>query len=158
MKPDLQIHLASESDIPDLASLRGGGDRLEHAMRGYLAGTYSPSFALDTRRVLVARLNGQFAGYISGHRTTRYDCDGELQWLNVAEEFRGQGVADELIRQLFGWFVTESIFRVCVDVSPENLVARRFYSRHGATELNPHFLVWADIRSIEKGWALSPRG
>jgi hypothetical protein len=36
---------------------------------------------------------------------------------------------------------------VCVDVEPENRVARAFYSRHGAVPLNPHWLVWDDIRS-----------
>jgi ribosomal protein S18 acetylase RimI-like enzyme len=150
------ITSAQPEDIPDLASLRGGGQALEETMLGYLLGSYSPSFAQATRAVFVARLDNDFAGYCAGHRTTRYECDGELQSMNVAERYRGKGVADALIATLFGWFTAESIHRVCVNLAPENAAAQKFYRRHGAAELNPFWLVWPDIRltqcqaSVEK--------
>lgn len=142
---DLQISRAKPEDIPDLASLRGGGPDLEARMLGYLLGSYSPSFALADREVLVAKVENRFAGYVAGHRTTRYDCEGELQWLNVAEQYRGSGMADELMRQMLDWFRSKSIFRVCVNVEPANAAARKVYMRHGATELNEHWLVWKDL-------------
>lgn len=114
-------------------------------MLGYLLGSYSPSFALADREVLVAKVENRFAGYVAGHRTTRYDCEGELQWLNVAEQYRGSGMADELMRQMLDWFRSKSIFRVCVNVEPANAAARKVYMRHGATELNEHWLVWKDL-------------
>lgn len=129
-----------------MAGLRGGGAPLEERMRGYPGGTYSPSFARPERVALVARVGGEFAGYGAGQLTTRFGCDGELQWLNVAEGFRGQGVADALIQSLAKWFVQSGATRVCVNVDPENVVARRVYERHGAQALNEHFLVWPDIR------------
>jgi ribosomal protein S18 acetylase RimI-like enzyme len=50
--------------------------------------------------MLVATIDNQFAGYSAGQLTTRFACDGELQLLNVAEPFRGQGVANALIKEL----------------------------------------------------------
>ncbi len=52
------------------------------------------------RTMLVATIDNQFAGYSAGQLTTRFACDGELQLLNVAEPFRGQGVANALIKEL----------------------------------------------------------
>jgi ribosomal protein S18 acetylase RimI-like enzyme len=71
-----------------------------------------------------------------------------LEWINVIPERRGAGVASELLRLLAGWFVEQKAFRVCVDVEPSNTVARAFYTRHGAETLNPHWLVWNDIRKV----------
>jgi ribosomal protein S18 acetylase RimI-like enzyme len=90
-------------------------------------------------------------GFIAGHLTLRHGCAGELEWINVAAERRGSGIAPELLRQLAGWFVEQKAFRICVDVEPSNAVARAFYMRHGAETLNPHWLVWSDIsRVLEK--------
>jgi ribosomal protein S18 acetylase RimI-like enzyme len=69
-----------------------------------------------------------------------------LQWINVAKERRGGGIAGELLRRLAAWFVEQKASKICVDVQPTNLAARKFYRRHGATDLNPHWLVWNDIR------------
>jgi hypothetical protein len=38
--------------------------------------------------------------------------------------------------------------RVCVDVEPANDVALRFYARHGAVDLKPHWMVWEDIGQL----------
>ena len=145
----ISILPATDSDIPDLASLRGGGNRLEQTMLGYLHGTYSPGFAEKDRAVFVARLSGEFAGYVAGHRTTRFGCDGELQWLNVAEKHRGIGVADALIQKILDWFRSKEINRVCVNVDPANHIARRVYERHGAAELDQYWLIWSDLRVTE---------
>lgn len=144
--PGINVRMATASDIGNLASLRGGGETLEQRMLGFLNGTYSPSYALESRVVWVAEVDGEFAGYTAGQATTRYGCDGELQWMNVEERFRGTGVADALIRKLISWFIAEQLTKVCVDVDPANTVARKFYARHGAVELNPHWMVWPDIR------------
>ena len=88
------------------------------------------------------------AGFVAGHLTTRYACDGELQWINVTPESRGIGMASELLRWMARWFVDQEAFRICVDVEPDNARARAFYHRHGAERLNKHWLVWKDIRVI----------
>jgi len=87
-------------------------------------------------------------GFVAGHLTRRYGCQGELEWINVLPERRGAGIASELLRLLAGWFVEQKAFRVCVDVEPSNAVARAFYTRHGAETLSAHWLVWYDIRHV----------
>lgn len=61
--------------------------------------------------------DGVVIGFISGHRTRRLDCDGEVQWLNVAIHKRGLGVADQLIARIGAWFFEQHARRVCVNVA-----------------------------------------
>jgi len=90
--------------------------------------------------------HGAVVGYIAGHLTRRFDCDGELQYLFVAPEQRRQGVASELLRYLRAWFGKHRASRICVDVEPDNAVGRAFYRQHGATPLNRGWLVFSEDR------------
>ncbi|MBA4293072.1 hypothetical protein C0431_08880 [bacterium] len=146
MHPKTLILPAQPEDTQFLASLRSGGYQLEQTMLGYLEGSYSPRFAQGDRAVFVAWFETQRAGYVAGHRTTRFGCEGELQWLNVAEAFRGKGVADALIQRVLDWFLSNSIFKVCVNVDPDNIAGRKVYFRNGASELDSHWLIWLDLR------------
>jgi ribosomal protein S18 acetylase RimI-like enzyme len=114
-------------------------------MARYLAGEHHPQHALMPRVLYVALEGETPVGYIAGHLTRRYECDGELQWIYVLPERRGSGVALELLRLLAAWFVEHKASRICVDVTPTNTPARRFYARHGAVTLKPYWLVWDDI-------------
>ena len=115
----------------------------------YMRGEHDPQNALKPRILYVAAQNFAVVGFIAGHLTRRYECDGELQWINVIAEERNTGIAAALFGLLAQWFASQRAFRICVDVDPENIVARNFYIKHGATELNRHWLVWNDVRSIE---------
>jgi ribosomal protein S18 acetylase RimI-like enzyme len=68
--------------------------------------------------------------------------------MDVVSDFRRRGVASELLRHLAKWFAEQGASRVSVDVDPTNKVARSFYMKHGAENLNPHWLVWSDIKSF----------
>jgi hypothetical protein len=50
------------------------------------------------------------------------------------------------ISELAEWFSAQNADRVGVDVSPGNISAREFYTRHDAEDLNEHWLVWPDIK------------
>ena len=82
-------------------------------------------------------------GYVAGHLSRRFGCDGELQWIYVVPEHRRTHVASKLLRFLAGWFLEQGAHRICVDVGDDE--ARPFYKRHGAIELNRHWMVWNDI-------------
>ena len=114
-------------------------------MTRYLAGQHHPVEALGPRVAYVAEEGDGMVGYIAGHLTRRFGCDGELQWIVVDPERRGRGTADALLRRLAGWFVAEGARRVCVDVLPSNRRARRFYARHGARPVDDRWMEWADI-------------
>lgn len=150
------IRIATPEEMTLLEKMRapdaeaGPADR---RMARYLRHEHHPGYALTPRVVLIAwgaageGSEGEGAvGYIGGHRTERFDCDGELQYLYVAPEARRSGVASALFRRLRQWFLEHGIHRVCVDVEPSNSRARAFYRAHGATDLNPHWLVWPDLR------------
>ena len=44
----------------------------------YLRGEHSPQHVLPARAAFVAVEEGAVVGLVSGHRTRRYGCDGEL--------------------------------------------------------------------------------
>jgi GNAT superfamily N-acetyltransferase len=143
---------ADQADISAMARIRTGRDEgggaSEERMARYLAGEHHPQQALMPRVIYVALEGDALVGYIAGHLTRRYACDGELQWIYVIPEHRGSGVASALLRRLAVWFAEQKASRICVDVVPENTTARRFYTRHGADILNNHWLVWNDIRVV----------
>jgi GNAT superfamily N-acetyltransferase len=114
----------------------------------YLSGQHSPQHALTVRTVIVAIDGGDLVGFVAGHKTRRLGCDGELQWINVAKEKRGLGVARQLITKIGMWFVAQGALRICVNVDPVNLSARRLYKRHGAQTLNDQWMIWEDARAM----------
>jgi GNAT superfamily N-acetyltransferase len=85
-------------------------------------------------------------GYVAGHLSRRFGCDGELQWIYVIPERRRTHVATELVRLLARWFLDQGARRICVDVGGEE--ARWFYERHGAVPLKPHWMMWNDIGEV----------
>jgi Acetyltransferases len=146
---------AGEADLDQLARIRardwGSEQYWCERIQGYMKGTLNPQQSLAPRVVLVALQDSRMVGFIAGHLTWRYDCDGEVEWINVIPEERRTGVAGELLRLLASWFAGQQAKRICVDVDPENARARAFYRKHGAQDLNPHWLVWPDITLLVAG-------
>ncbi|HTI11941.1 MAG TPA: GNAT family N-acetyltransferase [Puia sp.] len=154
----MQYREATESDVPALARIRAMEWETEEywiaRISGYRNGTIHPQQALLPRVIYVAvEEDCSIAGFIAGHLTRRFECDGELEWINVIPEHRGAGIALALIQQLAGWFIGQKALQVCVDCDPDNHIAQNFYKRYGAEMLNKHWLVWKDIRVL-----LSPAG
>src|SRR3989442_14763592 len=143
---------AGKSNVPAMARIRAGEWGTEEYWRvrisRYLDGELHPQQALLPRVIYVGLEGYSLVGFIAGHLTRRYACDGELEWINVIRERRGSVVASELLRLLAAWFAKQKASRICVDVDPANTTARRFYMRHGADNLNEHWLVWNDIKVV----------
>ncbi|HJZ72988.1 MAG TPA: GNAT family N-acetyltransferase [Vicinamibacterales bacterium] len=143
----LQYRRATVADVPRMARSRESDATAGPAdprMAAYLDGRHHPRLALEPRVAYVALEGDAVVGYIAGHLTTRYDCDGELQYLFVAREHRRQGVASALLRLLRGWFGEHHAVRICVDVEPGNVAGRAFYAANGATPLNSGWLVFTE--------------
>jgi len=143
---------ALESDIPAMARIRAGEWEAQQYWQArisrYLNCRMHPQKALMPRVIYVALDGDLLVGFIAGHLTRRYRCDGELQWINVASDYRGSGAAQELLRLLAAWFAAGKALRICVNVDPANTTARRFYMRYGADHLNEYWLVWRDINVV----------
>jgi GNAT superfamily N-acetyltransferase len=115
-------------------------------MRRYLAGEHHPQHALRPRVLWMGSDADSPIGYVAGHLAHRFGCDGELQWIYVVPSHRGTQVASELLRLLAGWFVEHRAHRVCLDVGDDR--ARPFYRKHGAVDLDRHWMVWDDIGAV----------
>lgn len=139
-------------DVASMAHLRsehwGHAPDWEHRIASYLSGEHHPRHALLPRVMIVAEQDDEVIGFIAGHLTRRYHCEGELQWINVSTSQRRQGVATEMLRELADWFASNNAHKICVDAQPRNTEARAFYTRHGAEPLNDHWLVWHDIAGM----------
>jgi ribosomal protein S18 acetylase RimI-like enzyme len=150
--PSVIYREAERSDIPSIARIReavwGTGKYWVNRISGYLDGTHNPQQALPQRIIYVAQQSDSLVGFIAGHLTQRYNCEGEIEWINVISESRGSGAASELFLHLARWFVEQKALRVCVNCAPDNIVALHFYTRLGATSLNEHWLVWNDISTV----------
>ncbi len=142
---------ATLEDVPEMERIRlpdSAAGPADLRMASYLRGEHHPQEALMPRVMYVAADADAMVGYIGGHLTRRYGCDGELQYLYVVPEHRRTGVGSEMLQSLWGWFQERNAPRICVDVVPGNERARGFYMSHGARSLNSHWLVWSDIRKL----------
>ena len=148
----INLRPATAADVSAMAAIRAKewGDEIlwRHRIAGYLSAEYSPQQALPERAVFVAVDGDELVGFVAANRTRRFDCDCELQWINVAEERRGQGIADQLMLRILEWFHQQAAQRICVNVAAGNTAARRVYARHGAQPLNDHWMIWDDATSI----------
>src|SRR3954469_11105485 len=98
------VRTATESDIPGMALIRarerGTQDEWETRIAAYLAGTHHPQKALRPRACYVAIIDETLGGFVAGHLTRRYGCDGELQWINVHPEWQRKQVGCGLLREM----------------------------------------------------------
>lgn len=147
---DIEYRQAGQHDIPSLAEIRSVNSATKehwaHRIDRYYHGLVNPQDAMPPRILYLAAHNNKVVGFIAGHLTRRLDCEGELQWIDTINEYRGQGIASQLIRVLAKWFIDKKAYRICVD--PGDQKVRDFYYKNGATDLNAHWLYWNDIRDI----------
>jgi GNAT superfamily N-acetyltransferase len=140
----------TDKDLPSLARLRSTTEDevsfWQNRMDQYLAGIHNPQKALPDRVIFVVDIDGTIVGFIAGQLTKRYNCEGELQWLYVATDFRRKKLASKLVHVLAQWFIKKQAYKVCVD--PGNAAAKLFYFANGATNLNAHWMYWDDIRQL----------
>jgi GNAT superfamily N-acetyltransferase len=140
---------AQKSDISHMARIwgleKGEGGTSEERMTAYFDGQLHPQQALPPRVIFVACEGDAVIGYIAGHLTRRFACDGELEWLYVIPERRRTGVASGLMPCLAGWFKQQSAAKVCVNVARTNTAAIQFYAKHGAAPMKLGWMVWADF-------------
>lgn len=147
---EISYRKATDADIPVLAHLRseGWGEPAYWIPRltGYLHGTSNPQKALAPRTAFVAQQGDKLIGFIAGHLTTRLDCEGELQWIDVTADYRRKGIAGKLVHMLAKWFTEHDAHKICVD--PGNDAARKFYASLGAENMNEHWMYWKDISHL----------
>jgi GNAT superfamily N-acetyltransferase len=126
--PIVLYRQVDKSDIPAMARIRaaewGEEDYCTIRISQYLDCELHPRHALMPRVIYVALQGDSLVGFIAGHLTRRYACNGELQWINVIPARRRSGISSELLRRLGAWFTGQKASRVCVDVDPASTTGR----------------------------------
>jgi GNAT superfamily N-acetyltransferase len=149
MTDQISYEAIKVDEVRNVATLRSDNDTQhafwENRITAYLQGIHHPQHALAPRVIYVARQDGKVLGFIAGHLSTRYQCEGELQWVDVLETNRREGIATALLAKLAGWFQWHNAKKICVDAANDG--AKAFYEKSGAKKLNEHWLYWDDITS-----------
>ena len=96
MHSEVEIREATSADVPSMTECRAAdvaAGPADARMGAYLEGKHHPQKALMERTGYVATAAGAVIGYAAGHRTTRFDCNGELQYSSVKSgvETTGRG-------------------------------------------------------------------
>jgi len=141
----LAMSVSDDYNRPDLDEIL---PHWQFRVSGYMAGTYHPGFSREERVVYVAEESSSILGFIAGHRTMRFGCDGELQWAFVLPDYQRRGVSSSLLSSLRQWFVDHGMRKVCVNASSD-MATRAFYMKHGATPMNEHWCNWDDIGNVK---------
>ncbi len=85
---------------------------------------------------VLATLDGQSAGQVSGLVVSSRPSTVELISMWVAPFARGKGVGDRLIEAVMEWARQRPAERVVLDVMIANSAARNLYERHGFVALD----------------------
>jgi dTDP-4-amino-4,6-dideoxy-D-galactose acyltransferase len=80
--------------------------------------------------VLVAELEGELLGYISGNRD-RHKPTGTFELTAVKEVSRGLGIGHELFASGLDWYLREGVDRIFVNTQGRNIPTQRMIQRHG---------------------------
>ena len=97
--------------------------------------------------VILAECAGDLVAFAAYHHTTRFDCHAELQSMYVLPSHQNRGIGRELLRLIVNRLQADGSQSLCVGYSPQNPY-RRFYLKHGAVEINPHWAAWRPLRQI----------
>jgi hypothetical protein len=76
-----------------------------------------------SRIISVGTVGDKIAGLIAGHLTNRLECEGELQWIEVMEDYRRIGIASGIFKLLADWLNQQQCLKICIDVGPKNTKA-----------------------------------
>ena len=85
----------------------------------------------DDAGVWLAMVDSAVVGCIALHRLPNLKNSGEIKRLYVRRDFRGQGVAEALLRALEAYAAEHDYEALYLDSKKDLMPAIRFYRRHG---------------------------
>ena len=93
---------------------------------------------------ILAKRDSEIVGFAGYHHTRRWNCDAELESIYVRLRWQRRGVGTALLREICQRLRADGSQSLCVGYSPGNPY-KRFYLKHGAVEINPHWAVWRPL-------------
>jgi len=97
---------------------------------------------------ILAESDARLVAFAAYHHTRRWGCDAELESIYVLLSHQARGVGTSLLREIFQRLRAEGSRSLCVGYSPDNPY-KRFYLKHGAIEINPHWAAWRSLPAAE---------
>lgn len=155
----MEIVPASENDIATLANVEVASKKasIPQLLNAYdtdLASRISrwatwfrgesPAGSRPERVAYKAIVSDQTVGYLSGHLTSRYNCDAEIQSFYILKDYQRIGVGKLLFDQFVLWMAQQGAKSLCVGFDPGNPY-KNFYLKQGGRYLNEHWIIWDDV-------------
>ena len=159
----MNIFIANETDIKELAQVEIESKKQSLAeciedyeidfpsrinrWKTYFKGQ-SPQTSKPDRVTLKAVNNDdKIIGYLSGHLTTRFNLDAEIQSFYILKTEQKKGIGTMLLKEFTKWLEKKNAKSLCVGFKPENKY-KSFYLKHGGQYLNEHWIIWNDITKL----------
>lgn len=123
---EVTICPATPGDIPAIVAIEQAAPGASH----WTIKEYERILASEV--LLVAETGGAVVGFICAKQAAG---EWELDNIAVTPAFQRRGIAGELLQAWIGQLRQSSSSNVFLEVRESNLPARRFYERHGFTEI-----------------------
>lgn len=156
LSPMLIIRTATKKDLPAIQRLHRELFLLESArfdetvnplwsLSRHARAWFGSQIGVHGECLLVAEVDGQVAGYLSGGLTKRLlmwkpGVYADLYSMCVSKKHRRQGLGKELMVTFFSWCEARQVTNLSVDASIANKAAVAFYEKHGFKPLETRLL------------------
>ncbi|MFC1878743.1 GNAT family N-acetyltransferase [Chloroflexota bacterium] len=138
--PEIQVRPAQAQDIPTLQDIAANS---YINTRYYFDERFPKSKCQELYRIwikrscegnaqmaLVAEMNGQIQGYISGYRSAGKP-EGHFDLTGVRHDARRAGIGQELFRSGLDWYARASVEHILVTTQGRNIGTQRMIERNG---------------------------
>jgi GNAT superfamily N-acetyltransferase len=115
--------------------------------RSYLVEGSRAQLSCGDGFVVFAEIGSSPLGFAAYHHTTRHGTDAELQSIYILKDAQGRGLGTALLRVVSGRLYADGSRSMCVGYDYRNPY-QRFYLKHGAVAINPHWAVWRDLGAL----------
>ena len=139
-----------ESSVPELTDDHDRDARFwTDRWHRYLAEGSRAEMSRGDGFAILAEADGRLVGFAAYHHTGRHGAEAELESIYVMKEAQGRGVGTELLRTVAARLSADGSASLCVGYDSRNRY-KRFYAKHGAVEVNPHWAVWRDLPALSR--------
>lgn len=118
-------------------------------MANVFQSTNSANFKTATNNLKAINNDNKIIGYLSGHLTTRFDLDAEIQSFYILKQEQRKGIGTALLLEFAAWLIQQNAKSLCVGIKAENKY-RSFYLKYGGEYLNEHWIIWKDMTTLQK--------
>jgi ribosomal protein S18 acetylase RimI-like enzyme len=116
----------------------------------------SADLADDDTFFVVAEADGRLVGFVQSYVVSRRELIGEIDWLHVAPENRGQGIGAELLESLETELIERGVERIEGVVLVANEMGTGFYDDHGFTAAGERVIDIAGTEFPERVYVKFP--